>query len=71
MYGMELPPIGERITMLESATRLIKEPCATRPEGATLDAPPYALRDAVCDPPPLHARRPADLARHAGASSAA
>lgn len=52
MYGMELPPIGERITMLESATRLIKELWRS-PGGATLDVPPYELRDAVCDPPPL------------------
>jgi alkanesulfonate monooxygenase SsuD/methylene tetrahydromethanopterin reductase-like flavin-dependent oxidoreductase (luciferase family) len=52
MYGMSLPPIGERITMLESATRLIKELWRS-PAGATLDAPPYQLRDAVCDPEPL------------------
>jgi alkanesulfonate monooxygenase SsuD/methylene tetrahydromethanopterin reductase-like flavin-dependent oxidoreductase (luciferase family) len=52
MYGMRLPPIGERITMLESATRLIKELWRS-PGGATLDVPPYELRDAVCDPPPL------------------
>ena len=52
MYGMALPPIGERITMLESATRLVKE-LWRHPDGATLDAPPYQLRAAVCDPPPL------------------
>jgi len=52
MYGMPLPPIGERITMLASATRLIKELWRS-PEGVTLDAPPYAFRDAVCNPPPL------------------
>lgn len=52
MYGMDLPPIGERITMLASATRLIKELWRS-PSGLTLDAPPYAFRDAVCDPPPL------------------
>src|SRR5204863_3499401 len=38
--------------MLASATRLIKELWRS-PTGATLDAPPYALWDAVCDPPPL------------------
>ena len=52
MYGMDLPPIGERISMLESATRLIKDLWRS-PTGVTLEAPPYALRDAVCDPPPL------------------
>ena len=52
MYGMTLPPIGERITMLESATRLIKELWRS-PSGVTLDAPPYSFRDAVCNPPPL------------------
>ena len=52
MYGMSLPPIGERITMLASATRLIKALWRS-PSGVTLEAPPYAFRDAVCDPPPL------------------
>jgi alkanesulfonate monooxygenase SsuD/methylene tetrahydromethanopterin reductase-like flavin-dependent oxidoreductase (luciferase family) len=52
MYGMTLPPIGERITMLESATRLIKSVWQS-PSGVTLDAPPYSFRDAVCNPPPL------------------
>ena len=52
MYGMTLPPIGERITMLESATRLIKALWES-PSGVTLDAPPYSLHDAVCNPPPL------------------
>jgi alkanesulfonate monooxygenase SsuD/methylene tetrahydromethanopterin reductase-like flavin-dependent oxidoreductase (luciferase family) len=52
MYGMPLPPIGERITMLESAVRVIKALFA-QPGGATLDAPPYRLTDAVLDPPPV------------------
>jgi len=52
MFGMTLPPIGERITMLESATRLIKGLWRS-PSGVTLDAPPFSFRDAVCDPPPL------------------
>jgi alkanesulfonate monooxygenase SsuD/methylene tetrahydromethanopterin reductase-like flavin-dependent oxidoreductase (luciferase family) len=52
MYGMPLPPIGERITMLESAVRVIKA-LWQQPDGATLDAPPYQLRDAVCDPAPV------------------
>jgi alkanesulfonate monooxygenase SsuD/methylene tetrahydromethanopterin reductase-like flavin-dependent oxidoreductase (luciferase family) len=48
---MRLPPIGERITMLESAVRVIKA-LWQQPGGATLEAAPYELRDAVCDPPP-------------------
>lgn len=51
MYGMRLPPIGERITMLESSVRVIKA-LWTSPQGVSLDAPPYRLQDAVCDPPP-------------------
>ena len=52
MYGMTLPPIGERITMLDSAVRVIKAVWKT-PGGVSLDAPPYQLADAVCDPPPI------------------
>jgi alkanesulfonate monooxygenase SsuD/methylene tetrahydromethanopterin reductase-like flavin-dependent oxidoreductase (luciferase family) len=52
MYGMPLPPIGERITMLDSAVRVIKA-LWDKPDGVSLDAPPYRLRDAVCDPAPL------------------
>lgn len=52
MYGMRLPPIGERIDMLRSAVQVIKALWRS-PEGASLDAPPYRLADAVCNPPPL------------------
>jgi len=52
MYGMSLPPIGERISMLESATRVIKA-LWRAPQGVSLEAPPYRLENAVCDPPPL------------------
>jgi alkanesulfonate monooxygenase SsuD/methylene tetrahydromethanopterin reductase-like flavin-dependent oxidoreductase (luciferase family) len=52
MYGMRLPPIGERITMLDSAVRVIKALWES-PRGVSLDAPPYRLVDAVCDPPPI------------------
>ena len=52
MYGMRLPPIGERITMLEGAVRVLKA-LWEQPDGVTLDAPPYQLRDAVCDPAPI------------------
>jgi alkanesulfonate monooxygenase SsuD/methylene tetrahydromethanopterin reductase-like flavin-dependent oxidoreductase (luciferase family) len=52
MYGLELPSIGERITMLESAAKLIRA-LWDAPGGVSLDAAPYHLRDAVCNPPPL------------------
>jgi alkanesulfonate monooxygenase SsuD/methylene tetrahydromethanopterin reductase-like flavin-dependent oxidoreductase (luciferase family) len=52
MYGLQLPPIGERITMLESAVRVIQAMWQS-PAGASLVAPPYVLREAVCDPPPV------------------
>ena len=51
MYGIRLPPIGERITMLRSSVRVLKA-LFTSPEGATLDAPPFSLTDAVMRPAP-------------------
>ncbi|HET9877989.1 MAG TPA: LLM class flavin-dependent oxidoreductase [Candidatus Limnocylindria bacterium] len=51
MYGIPLPPIGERITMLDAAMRVIRG-LWNAPSGATVDAPPYRLTDATCDPPP-------------------
>jgi alkanesulfonate monooxygenase SsuD/methylene tetrahydromethanopterin reductase-like flavin-dependent oxidoreductase (luciferase family) len=57
MFGMRLPPIGERITMLDAAVRVIKALWSS-PAGVSLDAPPYELHDAVCDPPPLTAGGP-------------
>ena len=50
----DLPPIGERITMMESAVRVIKALWRS-PQGVSLDAPPYRLQDAVCNPPPFTA----------------
>ena len=52
MYGIPLPPIGERISNLESAVRVLRAVWSS-PEGVSLDAPPYRLIDAICDPPPL------------------
>jgi alkanesulfonate monooxygenase SsuD/methylene tetrahydromethanopterin reductase-like flavin-dependent oxidoreductase (luciferase family) len=52
MYGLPLPPIGERIGNLESAVRVLRAIWSS-PTGVTLDAPPYHLADATCDPPPL------------------
>jgi alkanesulfonate monooxygenase SsuD/methylene tetrahydromethanopterin reductase-like flavin-dependent oxidoreductase (luciferase family) len=52
MYGMELPPIGERITMLDGAVQVIKA-LWEHPDGVSVEAPPYCLTDAVCDPAPI------------------
>ncbi|HET7521327.1 MAG TPA: LLM class flavin-dependent oxidoreductase [Candidatus Limnocylindria bacterium] len=52
MYGLRLPPIGERISMLEGAVRVLKA-LWQQPSGVSLDAPPYRLRDARCEPAPL------------------
>lgn len=52
MYGMTLPPIGERMSLLESSVRVIKALWRS-PSGVSLDAPPFRLSDAVCDPPPF------------------
>lgn len=52
MYGWRLPPVGERISMLESAVRVLRA-LWSKPDGVSLDAPPYSLTDALCDPPPL------------------
>lgn len=52
MYGLPFPSIGDRISMMESAARAIRA-LWRQPDGVSLDAPPYALKDAVCDPPPV------------------
>ncbi len=52
MFGWPLPPPPERMTMLESAVRVIKA-MWREPDGATLGAPPYELREARTVPPPV------------------
>jgi alkanesulfonate monooxygenase SsuD/methylene tetrahydromethanopterin reductase-like flavin-dependent oxidoreductase (luciferase family) len=52
MYGWEFPLIGERITRVRSAVQVLRA-IWDKPDGATLDAPPYRLTDATCHPPPL------------------
>ncbi len=55
-YGLELAPIGERISRLESAVRVIRalnSPAAADPAGVDLDDPFYPLRGAVNLPGPL------------------
>jgi alkanesulfonate monooxygenase SsuD/methylene tetrahydromethanopterin reductase-like flavin-dependent oxidoreductase (luciferase family) len=57
MYGWRLPPAKERMTMLESAVRVLRA-LWTNPHGVSLDAPPYRLEKATCEPPPLTAGGP-------------
>jgi alkanesulfonate monooxygenase SsuD/methylene tetrahydromethanopterin reductase-like flavin-dependent oxidoreductase (luciferase family) len=52
MYDLPLPPIGERITMLDSAVRVIRAMWDS-PNGVSLEAPPFRLQDATCLPAPL------------------
>jgi len=55
-YGIPLPPIGERLSRLESAVRVIRalhSPAAATDAGVTLDDPFYPLRAAVNLPAPL------------------
>jgi alkanesulfonate monooxygenase SsuD/methylene tetrahydromethanopterin reductase-like flavin-dependent oxidoreductase (luciferase family) len=55
-YGIPLPPIGERISRLESAVHVIRalhSPAAASDTGVTLDDPFYPLRAAVNLPAPL------------------
>jgi len=54
-FGVELPPIGERIDRLASAVRVFKalfSPAASGPPGVELDDPYYPLSRAVNGPPP-------------------
>jgi alkanesulfonate monooxygenase SsuD/methylene tetrahydromethanopterin reductase-like flavin-dependent oxidoreductase (luciferase family) len=54
-FGITLPPIGERISRLESAVRVLRalgSAAATGPPGVTLDDPFYPLREAVNLPAP-------------------
>jgi len=55
-FGMDLPPIRERIDRLESAVETLHALWSTEaasPPGVTRDDPIYPLRDAVNAPPPL------------------
>jgi alkanesulfonate monooxygenase SsuD/methylene tetrahydromethanopterin reductase-like flavin-dependent oxidoreductase (luciferase family) len=55
-YGVELAPIGERISRLESAVlviRALNSPAASTPGGVSLDDRFYPLRGAVNLPGPL------------------
>ena len=55
-FGIALPPIGERISRLESAVRVIRalgSAAAAGPPGVSLDDPFYPLRRAINLPGPV------------------
>jgi alkanesulfonate monooxygenase SsuD/methylene tetrahydromethanopterin reductase-like flavin-dependent oxidoreductase (luciferase family) len=52
MFAWPYPSLGERVSMLESAVRVIKE-MWRHPDGASITASPYELEAARTDPPPL------------------
>jgi alkanesulfonate monooxygenase SsuD/methylene tetrahydromethanopterin reductase-like flavin-dependent oxidoreductase (luciferase family) len=52
MFGWTLPPIGERISMVESAIKVMRG-LWQNPHGVSVDAPPYRLTNATCEPPPF------------------
>jgi alkanesulfonate monooxygenase SsuD/methylene tetrahydromethanopterin reductase-like flavin-dependent oxidoreductase (luciferase family) len=56
-FGWPLPSPAERTSMLDSAVRVIKAMWA-EPQGATLVAGPYELREALTQPPPLSTSGP-------------
>ena len=61
-FGIELPPIGERLTRLEAQVRVIRElfsKAAASEPGVKLDAPPYRLDGAIQAPPPIRPGGPA------------
>lgn len=55
-FGIELPPIGERLDRLEAQVRVIRalfsEAARVEP-GVSLDAPPYRLQGATQEPAPI------------------
>ena len=65
-FGMDLAPIGQRLAELRAAISIIRalgSPAATRwsgaaePGGVTVSAPPFELRSARNDPPPVQGER--------------
>jgi len=56
-FGIELPPIRERLDRLEAQVRIVRalfSDDAGREPGVDLDAPPYRLRGATQEPGPVH-----------------
>jgi len=56
-FGIELPPIGERLTRLEAQVRVIRalfSEAAQAEPGVALEAPPYRLKGATQEPAPIN-----------------
>lgn len=56
MFGIELPPLGERLDRFESTVRVLKalfSDAARAAPGVTLEAPPFRLDAATMEPGPL------------------
>lgn len=61
-FGIELPPIGERLTRLEAQVRVIRAlfgDAARHEPGVRLEAPPYRLDGATQEPAPIRPGGPA------------
>jgi alkanesulfonate monooxygenase SsuD/methylene tetrahydromethanopterin reductase-like flavin-dependent oxidoreductase (luciferase family) len=61
-FGIDLPPIGERLTRLEAQLRIIRalfSEAAHSEPGITIEAPPYRLAGATQEPPPVRTGGPA------------
>ena len=61
-FGIDLPPIGERLTRLEAQVRVIRalfSETAQAEPGVRLDAPPYRLDGALQEPAPIRPGGPA------------
>ncbi len=61
-FGIELPPIGERLTRLEAQVRIIRalfSEAAQAEPGVTLAVPPYRLARATQEPAPVRPGGPA------------
>jgi alkanesulfonate monooxygenase SsuD/methylene tetrahydromethanopterin reductase-like flavin-dependent oxidoreductase (luciferase family) len=61
-FGIELPPIGERLTRLEAQVRIIRalfSDAAQSDAGVALEARPYRLDGAIQGPPPVRPLGPA------------
>jgi len=55
-FGIDLPPIGERIDRLEAQVRIIRalfSDAARVEPGVSLEVPPYRLQGATQEPPPV------------------
>jgi alkanesulfonate monooxygenase SsuD/methylene tetrahydromethanopterin reductase-like flavin-dependent oxidoreductase (luciferase family) len=61
-FGIELPPIGERLTRLEAQVRIIRtlfSKAAQSEPGVSLEVAPYRLAGATQEPPPVRTGGPA------------